>query len=861
MMRTNSPQCYTILLYYFTIVLFLLFLSPILVKSIDTITATQSLKNGETIVSSNDVFELGFFNPGNSKWYLGIWYKDVPGNTVVWVANRDNPITNSSDALLKISDDQKNIVILDNIVVWSLSNQTKAVSNPVAQLLDSGNFVLREETDFDSKNYLWQSFDYPTDTLLPEMKLGWDLNKGKNWYLMSWKSAVDPSSGPFSFKLDPRGFPEFFLKNDENIIYRSGPWNGLRLSGVPEMKTSTVLDFIFVTNQDEVYYSFTLKNKSTKTRLMVSSSGVLQRFIWIETSKLWKPFWYAPKDQCDYYRECGVYGICDTNGSPICKCMKGFGPKNQQAWNLRDGSDGCVRKTNLDCVKDGFLALKNMKLPETSSTFVDRTMSHEECEKMCRKNCSCTGFASSNITGEGTGCVIWNVELLDMRQYADADGGQDLYVRSAASELGGMTSDKRKLIIMVVAITVGIIGTLICGLCVHFVWKKKKNNKGMLYSICSRGNSEQKGSHERSQDLLLSGVVLPSKRDYPDESKTGEIDLPLYDFNTIAMATNNFSEENKLGQGGFGCVYKGLLSDGQEIAVKRLSKNSGQGTEEFINEVKLIARLQHRNLVRLLGCCCQMDEKMLLYEYMRHRSLDSIIFSKEKSSLLNWQTRFNIICGIARGLLYLHQDSRFRIIHRDLKASNVLLDGEMNPKISDFGMARIFGKDQTEANTLRVVGTYGYMSPEYAMDGLFSVKSDVFSFGVLLLEIVSGKKNRGFYYSNNELNLLGYAWRLWRGDRKLELMDPTAADDSISTDEVLRCIQVGLLCVQEQAEDRPTMSSVVLMLSSETATMPQPKTPGFCLGTRTHVENDSSSGKPEESCTVNQVTVTMLEAR
>uniref|UniRef100_A0A5B6ZU00 Receptor-like serine/threonine-protein kinase n=1 Tax=Davidia involucrata TaxID=16924 RepID=A0A5B6ZU00_DAVIN len=855
-MRNTSILHFYILLCFFA----LPSLFPIATTAVDTITATQPLIYGQTIVSSGEVFELGFFTPGNSKkWYVGIWYKNIPNNTIVWVANRDNPLTNSS-GVFKIADDG-NIVLVDKspIPTWSSnSNQSNTVST-VAQLLDSGNFVLRVENDVNPENYIWQSFDHPTDTLLPGMKLGWDSKTGLNRYLTSWMSDNnDPSSGDYTFQLDTQGSPEAFLFNKQVRRYRSGPWNGLRFSGVPEMKPAYIFNFIFVLKQDEVYYSFELVNKSLVSRLIVNPSGVLQRYTWIEETKVWNLFWYAPKDQCDSYRECGVYGVCDTNASPVCKCLTGFEPKNRQAWYLRDGSDGCVRNNELNCENDGFLALKNMKLPETSSSFMDKNMSLADCERMCRSNCSCTAYANSEITGGGTGCVIWATDLLDMRQYAVAEGGQDLYVRVAASDLeqaGSIGSengsDKTKRIITVAGTTVGTC-VLLFGLITCFVWKRKALRRAKKEKI------EHRGPHDRSQDSLINESVIPSRRDYSGETTTDELELPLFDFGTIAMATNNFSDANKVGQGGFGCVYRGSFAEGQDIAVKRLSKNSGQGIEEFKTEVRLIARLQHRNLVRLLGCCIEMEEKMLIYEYMDNNSLDSILFKKEKSSLLDWQRRFNIICGTARGLLYLHQDSRFRIIHRDLKASNILLDGEMNPKISDFGTARIFGRDQTDANTKRIVGTYGYMSPEYAMDGHFSVKSDVFSFGVLVLEIVSGKKNRGFYYTNNQLNLLGHAWRLWKEGKGLELMD-SLAGDSYSPSEVLRCIQVGLLCVQERAEDRPTMASVVLMLSSETATMPQPKHPGFCLGRP--VETDSSSSKQDESCTVNKVTVTMLDAR
>lgn len=365
---------------------------------------------------------------------MGIWYKKVPTKTIVWVANRDNPLT-SPPGVLKIGENG-NLLLVDNSsnVIWS-SNQSKEV-NTVAQLLDSGNFVLRREDDLNSENYLWQSFDYPTDTLLPDMKLGWDRETGLNRYLTSWKNQDDPSSGDYTFKLNTNGFPAIFLMNKDVRKYRSGPWNGLRFSGVPEMDNLDILTFSFVMEQDEVYYSYHALNKSVYSRLLVNHFGVLQRFTWIGIRNTWNPYWYAPKDQCDNYKECGGYGICDTNASPVCKCVLGFEPRNKEAWNLRDGSDGCVRRSKLDCGSDGFLGLKNVKLPESSTSFVDKMISLGDCERICRRNCSCTAYASSNISGGGSGCVIWSGELMDMRQYLEGEGGQDLFVRVAASDLG-----------------------------------------------------------------------------------------------------------------------------------------------------------------------------------------------------------------------------------------------------------------------------------------------------------------------------------------------------------------------------------------------------------------------------------------
>ncbi|KAK9084906.1 hypothetical protein Sjap_025317 [Stephania japonica] len=299
----------------------------------------------------------------------------------------------------------------------------------------------------------------------------------------------------------------------------------------------------------------------------------------------------------------------------------------------------------------------------------------------------------------------------------------------------------------------------------------------------------------------------------------------------LRAATNNFSEANKLGEGGFGPVYKGQLSNGQKIAVKRLSRQSGQGEVEFKNEVVLVAKLQHRNLVRLLGFCFQGEEKLLIYEFVPNMSLDRFIYDPHRRADLNWERRHRIIVGIARGILYLHEDSRHRIIHRDLKLSNILLDAEMDPKISDFGMARLV-MDQTQGSTTSLIaGTYGYMAPEYAMCGRFSVKSDVFSFGVILLEIVTGQKISVFLEPEHGENLLSYAWRLWNEGRALQLIDPTLRGICLPN-EVVRCIHIGLLCVQENVADRPTMGSVVVLLTSGSISLALASRPAFFANSR-----------------------------
>ncbi|KAB2012301.1 hypothetical protein ES319_D09G080300v1 [Gossypium barbadense] len=390
-------------------------------------------------------------------------------------------------------------------------------------------------------------------------------------------------------------------------------------------------------------------------------------------------------------------------------------------------------------------------------------------------------------------------------------------------------------VIIVIASVVGLLILIIISVC---IFMRRRRNKHIPIKV-----------ETAAADNEISGV-----------------DSLQFDFDSVLVATDNFSDVKKLGQGGFGAVYKGQLPNGEEIAVKRLSQGSSQGDLEFKTEVQLVAKLQHRNLVRLFGFCLQGQERLLIYEFVPNASLDHFIFDRSRRAQLDWEARFKIIQGIVRGLLYLHEDSRLRIIHRDLKASNVLLDAEMVPKIADFGMARLFGRDETQRSTSRIVGTYGYMAPEYVINGQFSVKSDVFSFGVLLLEIISGQKNNSFHHGEDEEYILSFAWKSWREGTALNMVDPTLGDGS--RNEIMRCIHIALLCVQQNVAARPTMASVALMLNSFSTTLAVPSQPAFLM--QSNFESEGSLSFPSTSnksstelppLSRNEVTISELSPR
>ncbi|XP_043807878.1 G-type lectin S-receptor-like serine/threonine-protein kinase At1g61370 [Manihot esculenta] len=794
------------------------------------ITTTRAVSPEQTLNSPRQIFELGFFTPNNNSrnQYVGMWFKEASPQTVIWVANRENPITSSSASLTIGSDGNLRLLDGQRNTIWS-TNISRQSNSSIAVLSDDGNFILRNSITGDD---LWKSSQHPTDSLFPGTWLAYNETTGMRLALTSWKSNNDPSIGDFTAGVPPLTPPQAFVWKGSKPHWRSGPWGKTKFIGTPEMDADYKSGFTVIEGLQPgiAYLTVSVHRNCSYSMFVVSPAGVLRFLCWLK-ERGWFVRWEAPVTPCEVYGACGPFGVCQRYAPNLtCRCLKGFVPKSDDEWRKGNWTGGCIRRTELSCggntssvnaqggKPDGFLKVGGLKLPDWHVYL--KVLDKNECHQRCLSNCSCSGYSYV----DGIGCLVWTTNLLDMHELPF--GGQDLNLRLALTELG---ESNYKLLIGIIVSVITVSSVILIGsmICCFMRWRAKKRSK-------PKTNAPSDTSRENEDS----------------------IELPLFDFNNIMLATNNFDIENKLGQGGYGPVYRGTL-DGKDVAVKRLSSSSSQGIGEFKTEMKLISKLQHRNLVRLLGCCIEREEKILVYEYMPNKSLDTYLFDTTRKAELDWTKRFNIIMGVARGLLYLHRDSCLRVIHRDLKVSNILLDEKMNPKISDFGLARIFEGTQDLGSTHKVVGTIGYMAPEYLFGGIFSEKSDVFGFGILILEIVSGRKTSSFQYDEQNMSLLSYAWQSWSESKGVRMIDE-ALMDSFSSTEVSRCVNIGLLCAQDHAADRPSMAAVVSMLSGEKTKLPEPNQPTFTFKS---ISTSNFQSQSNSTPSVNKVTESIIEPR
>ncbi|XP_042383204.1 G-type lectin S-receptor-like serine/threonine-protein kinase RKS1 isoform X2 [Zingiber officinale] len=764
----------------------------------------DSLIYGQTLTSTGDLFQLSFFRLNNSsaKGYLGIWYCNLTPQegTVVWIANRNNSV-DTSIASFNLTSDGNLILFEEDKIVWSTGTRSTELNSARLQLLDSGNLVLN-----DSNSIIWQSFDHPSDsqTYLPGMKFGFVKRTNTSRRQVSWKNSTDPSPGDCIHMIRALPIPDLVIFNGSAKYHRSGLWNGYGFVGYPSIASNQVTNpanYTFVSNENESYFMANYRASPTPVliRSTLWANGTIQRrFLDRGGNREWQLLSSIPADECDMYNLCGRNRVCTKKYVAVeCQCLDGFVNITE---NGREA--GCEREKPLNCSLNQFSKVQNVKVPDTENATPQGNMSLDDCKNLCLDNCSCVAFAM--IIGS-YGCITWSGDLLDLRSLVDE--GDDLHVR-LAGELDHPSKNNtgRRILFIVISIA----ATLLF-LCAFFIYRQR-----------IKATTQRQKRHA----------------DHKDQHEIRGAESLLFDLEAIRIATDNFSDRNKLGEGGFGPVYKGTLENGEHVAVKRLSRSSGQGLDELKNEVFLVAKLRHRNLVRLLGCCLDSEEKLLVYNYLANTSLDKFLFDNSKREQLDWARRFKIIEGISRGLLYLHEDSPVKIIHRDLKASNILLDANMDPKISDFGLAKLFGADETHGNTKRIAGTFGYMSPEYATHGLFSVKSDVYSYGVLVLEILIGRKNIGYRGSEHPIELVTHVvWRHWTQGSALQVVDQDLVEQC-QAQQILRCIHIGLLCVQDDPIQRPTMANVVLMLNNHFVGLPTPLAPAFLGSCNTTIESN-----------------------
>ncbi|CAJ1958133.1 unnamed protein product [Sphenostylis stenocarpa] len=734
----------------------------------DSLRPGGTFDHSTTLCSPMNKFCLKFgplqFDPTHT--YLLIRNTRTPTGYAVWIANRNDPIYNNSGVLLtlnhsgalSITSQGRNPIILYSPVL-------PTTKNVAVTLLDSGNLILGEyDASGSMKKVMWQSFDHPSDVLLPGMKLGVNHKTNQSWLVVSSFSTINPSSGFFALEWEPRK-GELVIKREEIIYWTSGVLRNNKFDNVPR-HMQLMYEYNTVSNKDEESFSYVSHNDHSQWVLF--SNGNLQ----------------------------------DTENGDIAQAQNCNGYKTKEGCEIWEDQPVCRHSDDTFEVQSGYF---DHPTPQNNDSYADDkniTLTETDCKNFCWRNCNCVGFAT--YFPNQTGCKYYY------------GGWVPTYVKSAGLSVNILVKTNRHHKDMKKWFKIGVpVGTtlLIISLGIFCLWmrRRKASHQGTYFSIFIDQYHHPVAFqallflHHNSNNVLVqlaliekrskmgSGIFnfVVSERcnsldEHQNELKSGN-SLRIFSYASIMVATKRFSMENKLGEGGFGLVYKGLLPQGEEIAIKRLSKGSGQGDTEFKNELTLISELQHMNLVQLLGCCIHEDERMLIYEYMPNKSLDYFLFDIMS---------YVILCS-------------------------------------------------------------GYMSPEYAMEGIFSFKSDVYAFGVLLLEIISGRRNNA---TDWPLNLVGHAWELWKQGKAhaLDLLDPTLREP-FTQEEALRCIHVGLLCVEECASDRPNISEIIPMLTSEIATFPLPRKPAFYRG-RKLVEEDSSS-IDNETHSVNGLTISNIGER
>ncbi|XP_026455054.1 G-type lectin S-receptor-like serine/threonine-protein kinase At5g35370 isoform X1 [Papaver somniferum] len=765
---------------------------------------------GTFLTSRNGTYKASIFNPGtdeHKKFYFSVIH--VSSHTIIWSANRNTPMSDSDE--LNLTSNGITILGSNQNFIWSTPSLKSSVY--ALQLKENGNLVLLDKLNVS----LWESFDYATDTVVVGQKL--KLGDG----LISSKSDKDLSSGDY----------KFYVAKDDGYLQ----WNGLNYWKLTMysagFKDKNAPVSYMVLNSTGLYLMndglvvvirVPLPSKSDVRIVKLESNGRFMVSSYSDTTKEWNRERIGPENDCQIPNFCGRMGVCVGSTSSACACPSNFHTDPNSKGCEPVGSNSLLPSacnsttTTTNGAQINLSEMKYAKLSPRLDYYVNQFLSPDKfgvelsvCEDLCSKNCSCLGFFFANTSGT---CYLIRNQLgsmLSIDEPNDKLGYIKMIVekRNGDGNGDGYDDGGRHISIAPIVLLPSTAVLLVFLFLVAVILYRRRRRKKRLSVI----KSIKLGRFDSSALMEFDFSSIPG--------------LPVrYDYSELEAATEKFSTQ--IGAGGFGTVYKGTLPDKTLVAVKKIINLGVQGRKEFYTEIAIIGKVHHVNLVKLRGFCAEGQQKLLVYEFMNRSSLDRTLFGA--GPVLEWQERFDIALGTARGLAYLHSGCEHKIIHCDIKPENILLHDNFQVKISDFGLSKLLSPElSSHFTTMR--GTRGYLAPEWLTSSAISDKTDVYSYGMVLLEIVSGRKNcsmRSRSHSTEDGNSDGghsgsggnlyfplFALEMHEEKRYTEIADPKL-EGRVSSEEVEKLVKVALCCVHEEPALRPTMMNVVGMLEGGT---------------------------------------------